>query len=299
MGNLIKPFGYLIKVMAQLFGNNYGWAIIGFTVLMNLLMIPLVIKQQKSTAQMQKLSPKLKEIQKKYEFDKERQNQEISKLYQESGANPLGGCLPMLIQFPIIIILYQAIIKPLTYMFNVPVDAVAKLQELLGLAGNNVQQIEILQQLGHRPEILQMPDFAQYNIIALNFNFFGMDLGARPQLAVFNALWIIPILSAATSYMLSKLTMAQSGQSAGGDGPGASQMNSMTKIMPLMSAVFTFSFPAGIGLYWIAGNVVRMAQQYFVTAYLEKQTKDDPLVIEPEEPGKIRSSQQKKKKGRK
>jgi len=293
MGVIAQPFGYLLKILYELFGN-YGWALVFFTILVNLLMLPLTIKQQKSTANMQKIQPLIAEVQKKYQYDKEKQSQELMKVYQQHNINPMGGCLPLLIQLPIILLLYQVITKPLTYMYNLNTDLINELKTLLGFAPDAiVQEITLAQKL--TPEILQMPHFSHLPLI--DFNFYGLDLGATPSFSVFNALWLIPILAALTSYLLTHLTMKQNGQSNNTqDNPTVASMNTMNKIMPLISAWVTFSFPAGIGLYWIMSNVVRMAQQIFLNYYFKKSDNSDPLVIEKDSSNKSQKGKKGKKK---
>ncbi len=117
MGFISRPFGLFLFWLNNLFGN-YGLALIFFTVIVRLILLPLSIKQQKSMQDTQKIQPELAKIREKYKNDKQKLNEETMKLYQKHGINPAGGCFPLLIQFPIIIGLYQAIIKPLTYMFG-------------------------------------------------------------------------------------------------------------------------------------------------------------------------------------
>ena len=278
---IAQPFGLFLKYLYELFGN-YGWALVVFTIIVNIIIMPLTLKQQKSAAEMQKIQPKIKEIQKRYANDKEKQSQELMKIYKENGVNPAGGCLPLLIQFPIIIILYQVIMKPLTYMYSVSDANIKKLQELLGYGTDKfVQQIELARNI--TPQIRNMEEFK--HIPAINFNFFGLDLGATPTFAL-NALLIIPVLAALTSYVLTTMSQKISNQ-PGSDNPAASSVSAMSKVMPLITAFFTFSLPAGIGLYWVIGNVVRIVQQYFINERFLKQRESETLVAEVVKPKKI------------
>jgi YidC/Oxa1 family membrane protein insertase len=233
---------------------------------------------------MQKIQPKAAEIQKKYAKDKEKQSQELMNLYKENNVNPMGGCLPLLIQLPIIFILYQVIYNPLTYMYTLSAASLNKLATLVGFASaKGVQQITIAQKI--TPDILKMPEFS--HLPQIDFNFLGMNLADKPLFDKPSILWLIPILAAATSYLLTALTQAQMPQN--NQSETAASINSMNKIMPLLSAFFTFSFPAGIGLYWIMSNVVRIIQQYFINFYFKKKDQNDPLVIDN------KSTQKKKK----
>jgi len=116
---LARPLGILLKMIYDIIGN-YGLSIIVFTIVVKMLMVPLTIKQMKSMKQIQEIQPKLKELQEKYKNDKEKLNIKTMELYKEHKANPFGSCLPLLIQFPIIIGLFAALRNPGLYVFGSP-----------------------------------------------------------------------------------------------------------------------------------------------------------------------------------
>ena len=122
------PIGYLFKWIYYVVGN-YGWTIILFTLIMKLILFPLTLKQQRSMKKTQAIQPKLAKIQEQYKYDQEKLNQETMKLYQEAGVNPMGGCLPMLIQFPILIALYNIIRKPISYVMMLSNDVIMQIYE--------------------------------------------------------------------------------------------------------------------------------------------------------------------------
>lgn len=263
MGTFIKPFGIFLKFLYDLTGN-YGWALIIFTVAINMLLLPLNIKQQKSSVAMQKIQPKMTEIQKKYQYDKEKQSQEMMKLYKEYDINPMSGCLPLLIQMPIILILYQAVLKPLTYMFGpasgFTPEVIANLMEtaktITGKAATSeIALFSMVDQLGSA-----WPAAAG----TINFNFFGLALEKVPQISVPSLLWIIPVLCGLTTYALSAMTTAQATNAQNSDNSTANTMKSMQTFMPFMTAFFAFTLPAALGFYWTISNLVRMAQQFFL-----------------------------------
>ena len=278
MGTIAQFFGSLLRILYEFFGS-YGWALIAFTFIVNIILLPLTYKQQKSTAGLQKIQPQLAEIQKKYKDNKEKLGQEQMKLYQDNGINPIGGCLPLLIQLPIIFVLFMVIREPLKYMFGLSVEQISALSDLIGNIDVRAgfEQIEIARNL--TVQIIEKAGLTGILPI-IDFNFLGLDLAATPSWSTFNLLWVIPILSALTSWLLNKIMQAQTPQpTAGADGGSAAQsMQTMNKIMPLMSAYFTFLFPAGMGLYWIIGNVARIAAQYGISWFLKKNK--DPLVID-------------------
>ena len=130
MGIIAKPIGYLLALIYKLVGN-YGISLIILTVIVKLVLYPMYAKQIKSTANMSDMSEKSKEIQKRYANDKEKMNEEMQKLYAESGFNPMSGCLPMLIQFPIIMGLFALLRNPMKYMPNDPTLMFANHEEFL------------------------------------------------------------------------------------------------------------------------------------------------------------------------
>ena len=134
------PLGYILGFIYE-FVNSYGWALILFTLAVKLLLLPLSLKQQRSTTKMQLVQPKLMELQKKYENDKNKLSEETMKLYKEYNISPMGGCLPMLIQLPILFGLYRVIYQPVTYMLHYSADEVNGLMTELGLAKS--PQVEI------------------------------------------------------------------------------------------------------------------------------------------------------------
>lgn len=286
ISGICSLFGGLLNFLYELFGDSYGWALLAFTLIVNLILLPLTLKQQKSTAAMQLIQPELQKLQAKYKNDKEKLNTEMMKLYKEKDINPMGGCMPLLIQMPIILILYQVIIKPLSYMQGLTAEQVSELQNLVSsatgteIAANNAyNQVSLAADAAKlSPEILSKLSF---DFSSINFSFFGLDLGAIPSISEPSLLWIVPILAGVTTYLLSWYTMkaqnTQKKDGAGAENNMANQMQTMNKIMPLITVFFAFSLAAGIGFYWIANNVFRFIQQVIVTKLMTN--KKDPLVM--------------------
>ena len=235
------PLGYIISFIYS-FVQNYGLTIILFTVVVKILLAPLMVKQQKSMVQMQKLQPELAKLQKKYANDKERLNQETVKLYQQNNVNPAGGCLPLLIQLPIIIGLYNVIQSPVKYIMHIGADGIEKITQLLKYKG--ASEIGLATLMAEKADLIT----------------------SNPDFKTFNLLWIIPVLSAVTAYLSSVLSSKMSGNAQQNE-----QMKSMNVVMPLMSAYFCFILPAGVGLYWIMSNVMQMILQYVITVTIKKK----------------------------
>lgn len=275
---LYQGLGWLMKQIYELV-NDYGIAIILFTVLTKVLLFPLTLKQQKSSAVMQQLKPKLDEIQQKYANNREKLSEETMKLYQEYGVSPTGGCLPLLVQLPIIFALYQIIEKPYTYILGWSAETFAKYQIVLDKA-NSRREIQLVKEAMEKgAEIAEK----------INFEFLGLaqlDLSQTPNFRQPSVLWAIPIVAAVLTFLQSKFMYIglskedadkRKGKNAGGRPPRpgekkkddmSSMTNSMTYMMPIMTLVFTFSLPAGIGLYWIAGSVVQIALTYISNKFI-------------------------------
>ncbi len=264
---LAPVLGPVLKFIYQ-FVDNYGLAIILFSVLMKLLILPLNIKQQKSMEEMRKIQPELTKLNKKYQHDKEKLQKETMKLYEQHHVNPAAGCLPMLIQFPIIFALYRVINRPMSYIMGLSVDTIRKIVETMNwnidVSTDNLlmmHEIEIANKM--TPDVIQtLGDLVPEGLKTIDFTFFGLDLAAKPQWNQFDFLWIIPVLAVITTFLTSKVTMIAQPSNTGGAGDQAASMNkSMMLIMPIMTGYFCFLMPSGVGLYWIVNNILAILQQ--------------------------------------
>jgi YidC/Oxa1 family membrane protein insertase len=214
--------------------GSFALSIAIFTVLMRVLIIPLTLPQQRSAKKMQELqqSPDWQEIQKKYAKDREKLAQAQMEMYKKYGVNPLGGCLPLLIQFPIWIGLYNAI------------------YQLLGTTPLNLLDLS-------RNLYPSLPSLS--SLVPLQSKFLWMDLGRPDQL------YILPVLVAATTWFSQKVMTPPS---AGADDQTASMTQSMQWMMPMMFGFFSLQFPAGLSIYFIVSNLVGVVIQYFTTGWV-------------------------------
>lgn len=310
MDFIAKPMGmFLYFIYNTLAFRNYGAAIIIFTVFIRLLILPLTIKQYKSTANMQKIQPLVQEIQKRYKNDKEKLNQEMMKVYAEHKVNPAGGCLPTLLQMPIIFSLYWVISKPLYYMLGKSTEVINKLftfipADFTKIANN--QDLTILNYFSANKDKLSLVTDLLKPEEVLNLHFLGLNLGLQPtfdssKVAAlgfqFFGLLLIPILAALTTYLSLKFTMAMqntNGQQGEQNQMAASMNGSMTKIMPLMTGFFAFSVPAGLGLYWIVGNLIQVLQQMYLNKYVLNIKKEDIKGIPTKEVINVEVKEEKK-----
>lgn len=238
---ILRPMLNALLGLYTLLGGQFWLAIIAFTVIIRGLMTPLMLPQQRSAKKMQELQPKLQELQKKYGKDREKLSQEQMKLYREAGVNPMGGCLPMLLQFPIWIGLYQSIIQALGFqplqLLSLSKNIYGWMQEWLGI----------------------------WAAVPLNRYFLGMDLALTPQ-QLGGLTYALPIFVAFTSWLQSKMTTSPTTGGSDG-GQAASMTQSMTLMMPLMFGFFSLNFSTGLSFYFIVSNVIGIVTQGFISGW--------------------------------
>ena len=258
------PLGYIMWLCYKI-THNYTLSLLIFTLITRVIMIPMAIKQQKSTVKMNIIKPEMEELQKKYAKNPTKLNEEMSKLYQREGFNPMSGCLPLLIQLPILFGLIDVIYKPLTHIIRLGSEAIEAGQAVLTQLGvesarANVYQLDIIRKVneGSAEMISALGPDAVASIQSVDLNLFGIiDLTQIPTVA-FNALLIIPILAGVSSLAMSLITTRISSGTM--DGAGAGTMKGMMLMMPVFSTMFTFSVPAGVGIYWFFSNIIGTAQ---------------------------------------
>lgn len=294
--------------------QNIGLCIIIFTFVINILMIPLTIKTQKSSKMSQVMNPELQAIAKKYKNKKDQESmmkmqQEQQALYAKYGVSPMGSCLPMLIQMPILFALYQVIWKVPAYVtsvYNIYTELVNKLltttgaQEYLeqfataarvnfekqGFVSNTI--VDILYSLTpdnwaemaeHFPDLSTIINETASKAEHIN-SFLGINIADSPM-SIITTGWsekdilpiivaiAIPVLAGLTQWLQTKL-MPQAASTDNDDNAMASSMKKMNTVMPLMSVFFCFTFSTGIGIYWVAGSVIRCIIQVIVNKQMDK-----------------------------
>ncbi len=302
---LVSGLGWIIEQIYSLV-NNYGVAIIIFTVVIKMILLPLNIKSQHAMKKQQKIQPLMAELQKKYANDQEKLQREMMKVYKENNVSMSAGCLPTLIQMPILVALYQVIRMPLSYLKHVDwssadvinrvIDLQAQMadkfpQELGKLASASMENLANMYQiqLSKWSTMLGQTDWS------INFNFLGLDLGNVPTSAFSYILsgnfsmeslsvillLLIPILAVSLTVLTTKITQKQSGQNKKSDDQAAQMNKSMTLMMPIMTGFFTLTLPAGLGVYWITSSAVQILQQLILNKIMDKK-EDDFVVKIPE-----------------
>lgn len=281
LGNIITvPFAALLRWLYA-FTGSYGISIILFGLVVKLVVLPFQMKSKRSMVRMGRLSSKQQELQKQYANNKQKFNEELQKLYQEEGINPMGGCLWSFLPLFILIPLNSVIRMPITHFMGLSQEACDALRETamtLGytptMAGSSYGAYE---QLGLSQFISQHWENFQGSydgLINVNYSFLGLDLSKIPSEIIkegFSFSWafigvmLIPIISAVLSYVMSVVTMASNGQKA------QANMKAMNLMMPLMSLYIGFVMPAGLGIYWITNSVFAMIQEAILGKFYTKK----------------------------
>lgn len=265
---ITRPFGLVLMAIYNFVGS-YGLSIVLFTILTKLLMLPITLKQKQSMQAMSAIQPKMTEIQKKYKNNQAKMNEEIQKLYDREGVNPMSGCLPMFITFPIMICLYYVVQKPLTFMMGLPQSVIADMANTLGVAmdGNSVLvEIEIASKAFHQADLFT----GIAGFVPMDFTFLGINLAAAPEFSHPSVLWLVPILSGASAFLSSYVMQKLQSTTAA---PQNQSMKTMLYIMPLFSVWIGFSLPTALGVYWITSSVVITIQELALTAYMKHLNK--------------------------
>ncbi len=333
LGPIATVLGYVMDILFRFTSSfgvfNVGLCIILFTIVMKTLMIPLTIKQQKTTKLMSVMNPEIQAIQKKYkgktdQDSMQRQNVEIQAVYEKYGTSMTGGCLPLLIQMPILLALYRVIYNIPAYVPSVRVyfdnvvtplmgqaDYAQKLQEITNIAtacGGKLDKFDFtsanrLVDMLYKFSTSQWAELeslfpAISGVISENAavvekmnTFLGLNMAEAPGW-VPSLAWIIPILAAASQWFSAKLMSGkQAATASDDDNPMAQSMKTMTTTMPLFSAFICITMPAGLGIYWIATSVVTIIQQLVVNAYMDKVNIDDMIAKNLEKVNKKRAKQ--------
>ena len=332
LGPIATVLGYIMDILFRFtdtFGiMNVGLCIILFTIVMKMLMLPLTIKQQKTTKLMAVISPEVQAIQRKYKgktdtASQQKQNVEIQAVYDKYGTSMTSGCLPMLIQLPILFALYRVIYNIPAYVPSVRVyfdnvvtplmqqpdyasllSGITNLTSALG--GTSIENYDFAN-ANKLVDMLYKFTTAQWGelealfpsisgVIAENAavveqmnSFLGLNMAEAPGWMPSFA-WIIPILSALTQWLSAKLMSGRQAQSASdSDNPMAQSMKTMNVTMPIFSAFICVTLPCGIGIYWIATSVVTILQQLAINSYMDKVDIDEMVKKNLEKANKKRA----------
>ena len=289
---LSAPLGYVMEWIYKLL-PNYGWDIILFTLLINIVKIPLQLSQQKSMAKMSAFQPMLQEIQTKYKDKPEKQQEEMLKLQQDYGYNPTAGCVPMLLNFLVMFGVIGVVYNPLQRIFHISAAALTNAGEALTAAGVNFTAITrdttIISQLvaGGNAELLKCftaEQIATITEFSQHMTFLGIDLTRVPKIGLSLDI-VLPLLSVITMLLSTHISMKASGQQMQGS------MKLTMYMMPLMYLFFCFTYPQAFSLYYVISNIVMTVQ----TQVMRKMY--DPEKMRKEVEAEIAAKKKQEKRG--
>ena len=281
-------FGYLLQLVYHLV-NNYGLAIILFTVVIKILLLPLSIKQQRSMKKSAELNEKMKVLQFKYKNDPEKLNQEMMNLYKSENMSPFSGCLTSIVQFLLLISIFYLVRSPLTYMEKIPTENINNYVQQLKDDGKTISQVYPEIDVIRDYEFLKEKNPEDENVEKANIqmNFLGLDLSKIPQQNMSDyTVYIIPILYILSSFISIRMTTAMQekqnkkkqeekevkidgttgqelvSQEENNEMDAVMQTNKMMSwMMPIMSISIAFVAPLGLALYWLVSNILMIAER--------------------------------------
>lgn len=280
MGFISELFGYLLNALYTVF-NNYGVAIIVFSIILRIILIPITIKQQKSMKKSAELQDEMREIQKKYKNNPEKLNQETIDLYKREKMSPFSGCLSSIVQLVIILSVFWLVSKPLTYMKRVDADLINQYAQEIQTENNGSKsaysEIEVINRKGMQDER-----------VSINMEFLGLDLSKVPSNSLNDwRVYIIPALYVVSSVFSIRLTnnmtkkkKEKKSEEQGNEPDELAAMEAMNKnmtyMMPIMSIFIAFIAPLGLALYWFMSNLSIIVERMIIDQIMKhKEEKEN------------------------
>ena len=290
---LANLFGYILAFLYDLV-NNYGLAIILFTVIIKLVLLPLSIKQQRTMKKSSELQEKMKVIQFKYKNDPEKMNQEVMNLYKTENMSPFSGCLTAIIQMLLLLSIFYLVRSPLTFMEKIPTDQlnqyVSQLQEAGKSVSNVYPEIDLIREANWLKE--KNPEDKNVDKLNLQMNFLGLDLSKIPQQNMTDyTVYIIPVLYILSSFISIRMTTKmqekqnkekqkkalidgktgeEEKENTENEMDAVMQTNKMMSwMMPIMSISIAFVAPLGLALYWLVSNILMIAERLILNKVIK------------------------------
>ena len=287
---LYDLIGSMLAWFSSLFGGSYALALLLYALLFKLLFLPFSIKQQKNQIKMAKLAPKIELIKAKYrgrtdQPTMQKMQQEIMEFQQKEGYSPFAGCLPMLLQLPIIIFLYNIIRSPLSYICKLGDEAVQKIHQVV-TGAEKLAEFKSIDQIGLISKINAytgegLAEYADKLAQMPRFDIFGLDLAATPSFTNISWAVLIPFIAAGLTWLSMFLSRKWNGNSnpaaAAQDAQAQASMKMMDLMMPAMTLFIAFGFSGMLGLYWIDQSVLGILQTFILSRVmpLPKYTEEE------------------------
>ncbi len=298
---VVVPFGFLLRILYQLV-SNYGIALILFTLLVKLILLPLTMKSKKSMMQMSRLTPYVQALQKKYENDPQKQTEAIRQLYKEENCSTGGGCLWSLVPLFILIPLYTIVREPITYILGESEEIAVKIVEIIkaaapeGTFGGNGSYYEQMTAAALIPQYAdairaQLPELSAATLEGVNFTFLGINLAPIPEFNIFAwkaftwsniGAFLLPVISAGSQVLTSWISRKMNDsvitnekglqdKETAKNSSAAQTGKVMLYMMPVMTLMFGFSMPAAISVYWFVQGIVSTVIDVILTKVYRKE----------------------------
>lgn len=297
-------FGYVLKLLYSIVGS-YGWAIILFSVIVKLFMIPISIKQQKTMKKNEKIQAELKQLQFKYKNEPEKLNQEMMALYKREGMNPFSGCFSSIIQIILLFSVFLLVRQPLTYMIKMDKDVISKMEKIVAEQNSNTkgayEEIAVIQYVRSNSFENNVNEKSsentEFNIkeykdqANLNMDFFGIDLTQVPSKNPTDIkTLIIPVLYVISSFISIRISMATTKKKDKEDkklitdgtlqeeekyNPTEDVNKTMVWMMPIMSVTIAIIAPLGLALYWLMNNILMIIERLVINKILNKEEAEE------------------------
>lgn len=295
-------FGYLLELLYNLV-NNYGLAIILFTILIKIILLPLSIKQQRSLKKSAEMQEKMKVLQFKFKNNPEKLNQEVMNLYKTEKISPFSGCLTAIVQLLLLLSIFYLVRSPLTYMEKMPTEDINKYVSQLQEEGKEVSQvypeIDLIREYNWLKE--KNPEDTNIEKMNLQMNFLGLDLSKIPQQNMSDyTVYIIPALYILSSFISIRMTTAMQQKQLGKnkkvkliDGETGKELTEEVKdevkeeeneidavmqtnkmmswMMPIMSISIAFIAPLGLALYWLMNNILMIIERLVLNKFVKTE----------------------------
>ena len=307
------PFAAVLRWLYAVTGS-YGAAIILFSLVVTLVMVPFQMKSKRSMVRMGKLSSRQAELQKQYANNQQKYQEELARLYQEEGINPMGGCLWSFVPMFILIPLYSIIRQPIVYFMGISEAACGALRQAaegLGYAAETLsngtygayEQIDLANFISQNWDKYNWSGIEGVGdkLLQMRFNFLNIDLSVQPQVAIKNfapewaviGLILIPLLAAALNYVQTIVISKSNGQSP----EQQKSMKMVNLMMPIMSIWFCFIMPAALGVYWIANSLWMMIRESILGEFYTKKinAEEEERAAKREAARKLRMEEAKRK----
>lgn len=276
------PFGYLMMWIYNLV-NNYGIAIILFTLVTKIILSPINYKTQKNAARMQLLNPKLQKLKKSYANNPQKMQEEQMKLYQAEGVNPMASCLPAVVQMVLLFGVLDVVYKPLTHILRFNKSVISDAVQIAIKCGQKIPNNDLRSELkilsafsGNESKFSGLSEnfVSRVTEFNSNFNFLGVNLGAVPKFSLSAdqpiGLFLIPIFAGVAQLLYTVYTQIHQ-KRVNSDMPQMAGMGIMMYTMPIISIFFAYKVPAGVGFYWIFSSLFSLAITAALNAYFTNE----------------------------